>query len=330
MAPLPLLLSLVLFGMPHGAVDHLVPSRLARRAPPVAQRGVFLSAYVGLVLAGLGLWVVAPGAALVLFLVLTVVHWGEGDLWFARHVAGRAPPRRGWTLAATWAARGLLPVAGILLAAPDRAAAELTPLLGAFGGGAPELTLAPSAHLAGLLALGAIMVVAVLASFRDHAGGPPAPLARDLLELALLGVLVATSPPLLAVGLYFLAWHSPRHVVRLMALEPAQARLLAAGRPVAALARFARDATPNTAIALFGLALLAVASGIDPTRPTPLLAVALPLIAALTLPHALVVVWMDHHQGVWARSTLSERPPAPSSVRRWSRGLPRPGRPRDA
>ncbi len=109
-------------------------------------------------------------------------------------------------------------------------------------------------------------------------------------------------PPVLAVGLYFTLWHAPRHVARLVLLDPAGSRYLGAGRPIRALARFAAEAAPLTLLALVLLVALLLAVPRAAGDPGSLLALYLVLISALTLPHAVIVALMDARQGVWRRS----------------------------
>jgi Brp/Blh family beta-carotene 15,15'-monooxygenase len=106
-------------------------------------------------------------------------------------------------------------------------------------------------------------------------------------------------PPVLAVGLYFSLWHATRHVARLLLVDDRATDALAGGDAAGALARFARDAAPLTAVSLLvfvGVAAL-VPAGV--AGPRSLLAVYLVGIAVLTLPHVAIVTWMDRVQGVW-------------------------------
>lgn len=61
----PLLAGIVVLGLPHGALDHLIPARTGfawgRRPVPVA---LFLAGYATLVAVYLGAWLLAPAAAL--------------------------------------------------------------------------------------------------------------------------------------------------------------------------------------------------------------------------------------------------------------------------
>ncbi|MDP9390151.1 MAG: hypothetical protein M3P89_01910 [Actinomycetota bacterium] len=102
-------------------------------------------------------------------------------------------------------------------------------------------------------------------------------------------MLVLAAPPLVAFGVYFGAWHSVRHVARMVAEDPANAADLADGRLAAPLARFSTAATLPTVAVLAALAVLWSAAG----GGYGLVVTHLPLLAALTLPHVLVVAWLD-------------------------------------
>ena len=68
---------------------------------------------------------------------------------------------------------------------------------------------------------------------RCRAGPPSRPrsaLLIDLGELALLSAFFLLTPAVFAVGMYFLLWHSSRHILRLTASEPHQRALLDKGR----------------------------------------------------------------------------------------------------
>jgi len=87
---LPFALSVVLLGLPHGAVDHLAALRLARQRLRAGPLLAVLTAYLAVGLAYYAVWVAAPLAAFALFIALTWFHWGQGDLH-----ALLAWPRRG-------------------------------------------------------------------------------------------------------------------------------------------------------------------------------------------------------------------------------------------
>ena len=279
----PWILSLALFGLPHGAVDHEVLRRLWRPAPPPRWAlGAILTGYVavtGLVILG---WFVAPRAVFAGFILLTWTHWGLADLWWSwRREPAYFTSR--WHRAVFTAWRGALPMLIPLAADPGlyRQTAEsvcnlffrrpvdfrwleldgvrLGALGVAFGLGATDFILA-----------------------RRSAQTRWLNLAEGLGLLAFFGIL----PALASVGFYFAFWHGLRHVRRLMAEEG-----LTWGQ-------FAWRAVPATlgALLMLGALALAVHPGADKWRAV---GVYLALIAALTVPHAATVTLQDARDGLW-------------------------------
>jgi len=81
---LPLVLGMVLFGLPHGAVDHLVALGLAGRSLSPFPLTIVISLYSLVVVAVFASWVFFPLAAAVGFLIMTIYHWGKSDFAFER------------------------------------------------------------------------------------------------------------------------------------------------------------------------------------------------------------------------------------------------------
>lgn len=299
----PFAASLVLFGLPHGALDHLVPSRLAGRRPDA--RSVLGIVLLYAVLSGLllALWFVAPVVAFVSFILLTAFHWGAGDLhallFFGPPGLGRTG---GLTRALFVAGRGCIPMLVPLVFFPGAYRGLAADVAGLFGGGVGGLSpLFEPGVRGGLLAgLAAILALAWVLALRDL-GREWRLLLPVVGETALLCVFFAVVPPVLAVGVYFTAWHAPRHIARLILLHPPSYR----GSWPRALARFGRDAAPLTALALVALTGLYFAVPTGAGRAGSLLAVYLVLVSALTLPHAAVVSYMDWRQGVWGAGRRS-------------------------
>ncbi len=190
-----------------------------------------------------------------------------------------------------------------LLFFPDAYRGVASAAAGLFGADAAALSWAfsPAFRLAVGAALAAVAALFSLGGAGDLAGRRRV-LLPVALETLLLFAFFAVVPPVLAVGLYFTLWHAPRHVARLVLLDPAGSRCLGAGRPTRALGRFAAEATPLTVLALVLLVALHVAVPRAAGDPGSLLALYLVLVSALTLPHAVIVALMDSRQGVWRRS----------------------------
>ncbi len=115
----PLVVSAVLLGLPHGAVDHLAVARTRGKRPDwrAIARVFALYGVVGGTYAVA--WFLAPAAAFVLFIAVTWFHWGQGDLYALRALADadhlRTLPQRIGTVLV----RGGLPMLVPLLAFPD-------------------------------------------------------------------------------------------------------------------------------------------------------------------------------------------------------------------
>ena len=297
----PLAASVAVLGLPHGAVDHLAVER-SRGASPT-RRGMLLVGGLYALVGGayLALWYLAPVASFVLFIAVTWVHWGQGDVYALVAVEGVSHLRTRGQRALAAAVRGGLPMLVPLLSYPGQYREVAALLVGRFGVAANDL--APLFEAETRLALGTGFVALTLLALGLGAarGGVGDPGWRvDVLETGLLWAFFLAVPPVLAIGVYFCLWHSVRHIARLALVDPSAADALARGAWRPALARFARDAAPLTAVSvafLGGFYLLV------PVRPTSLpetVGLYLVLIAVLTLPHVVVVSLMDRAEGVWS------------------------------
>jgi Brp/Blh family beta-carotene 15,15'-monooxygenase len=298
----PLAVSVVLLGLPHGAVDHLAVPRVRDR--PVTLRAL---AGVGALYGSVGgaylaLWFLAPVPAFVLFIAITWAHWGQGDVYALLALADTDHLRTRLQRVATAAVRGGLPMLVPLLSYPGQYRRVARALTGRFGVGAGDL--APLFRVETRLALGAAFVLLTLATLAVGLRRAPAGMTDrgwrvDAGETGLLWLFFLVVPPVLAVGVYFCLWHSARHIARLVLLDPDAVDGLETGRLAPALKGFARDAAPLTAVSL---AFLAGFYYLVPVRPADIaeaVGLYLVLIAVLTLPHVVVVSLMDRVQGVW-------------------------------
>ncbi len=296
---LPLVASALLMGLPHGAVDHLTPSRARGRA--VSLRDM---AAVGLLYAVLGglyaaLWFLLPAAAFVVFILLTWVHWGQGEVHALGAVLAVEHLDTPGSRALTALARGTLPMLVPLVAFPGEYRFVASELVGLFGGSLGPLTAVfdPTGRAVVAVLVAGLLVGAVASGYRR--ADSRRSWAVDAGEVGLLVGFFSLVPPILAVGLYFTCWHALRHVGRLIALDPVAREALANGHTGRALGRFTRDATPLTLVSLALLGLLAALVPTSTAGVTDLVGLYLVLIAALTLPHVVVVAHLDREQAVW-------------------------------
>lgn len=291
---IPFAASLLIFGLPHGALDHLVIARVGNR-PLFSGRTIgLLLAYLGAFGVMLGVWAAWPVAAFAFFIMLTWFHWGQGDAW---HVTAGTDASRGFRIASL-VIRGSLPMLVPLVFFPEvyrETAMSFLALYGRTDPGLLELAFSPLVRGA----VGAALAAGIIGHAvhgRHELEGRTA--LRNLVELLLLAAFFAVVPPILAIGLYFCFWHAPRHLIRLdgfLALGARRESWTQFGRTMLA-------SLPLTLGALILLGLLYLVQGPRVTSAMELLALYLVLIAGLTVPHTLVVTALDARQQFWLPS----------------------------
>ncbi|WP_336325931.1 Brp/Blh family beta-carotene 15,15'-dioxygenase [Halovenus sp. HT40] len=296
----PLVVSVLLLGLPHGAVDHLVIARQRGEGLTARWLGIVAGIYLVFGVAYGLVWFVWPVAAFVFFILMTWFHWGQGELYPLIDIVGadylRAPSQQALTVLV----RGGAPMAVPLVAFPGQYEFVATSLIGLFDPGAAA-ALAPAFETGPRLAVAAVYGTAVLLTITlgylrtDERG----PWLVDAGEMGLLSAYFLVVPPILAIGIYFCFWHSLRHVIRTVLLHDDSATALDRSDVTAVARRFAWDAAPMTAGALVFLGLLYVLVPREPGELSGLVALYLVLIAVLTLPHVVIVSWLDREQAVF-------------------------------
>jgi Brp/Blh family beta-carotene 15,15'-monooxygenase len=289
----PFLFGMVFLGLPHGALDHLAPLFLCHRRLTPRYLFFFILGYGSLVAIYLLFWRLLPEAALIVFLLLSWLHWGQGDAYFIEVFEGRPIPKSWGERLIVWLVRGGLPIVLPPLAFPAVFGSVTGGILHWYGGqGGWHMN--EQWRPAGLMALAALIVIYLWQSWRTQKRS----FWRDAGEIGLLGVYFWLVPPILAVGLYFCVWHSARHFARLILLNEANGVSLSRGEITKPLLRTARQAIPMTIGALALLAGLFWEQGHVHVSTGSLVYLYLSLIAALTFPHFLLVLWMDREEQV--------------------------------
>jgi len=284
---LPLALGVILFGLPHGAIDHLVALGLAGRPLCPAPLSIVISLYLLLVFSVLGMWLFFPFAAAMGFLIMTIYHWGKGDLAFERYVLRSTPAFRGRIGDGIHVVlRGLIPIGLPFLAFPHEATEFVATCVRIFSADI-EVSLDVWRKLVFVL-----FVFFLVSDCLIHLLHSRLLFARRIvIENFLLVIFFWLVPPLIAIGWYFAAWHGLRHILRLNGYEPEMpvTRSILRER----FLRFAWQAFPFTLAAV--LMLAGLLGGLADRIPGRFEGVALYLvfISALTLPHLLIVEWMD-------------------------------------
>lgn len=296
----PLALTTVLFGLPHGAADHLAVLRALGKPVTFGRIGSVLVLYLTVSALVVAVWQLAPAACAIGFIGLTWFHWGQGDLHaLAAYLGAGHLPRRSQRVSAV-VVRGSLPMFVPLLAHPEAYVGVLSSFAALFDADAARRIgeAASTLPTGGLAAAWCAIVAAYVASCSRSSRAARRDLARDVAEVAALAAFFAVLPPVFAVGVYFGAWHAPRHVARLADLRAADRQPVersAAGD----LAAFAWEAAPLTAVALVLLVLFGYGVGGNAITATNAAAVYLVGISALTVPHVAVVTAMDGREKLW-------------------------------
>ncbi len=281
----PWLAGIVLFGLPHGARDLFLWLRLK----PGASRAKFVLTYVLVAAAVLIIWRLSPAVALLGFLLASGVHFGASDLAWSNLRIGLASFPMIYSIV-HFAVRSLIPLAISAARWPDELSSVAFQLLGGAGSGTlgdPVNSSAPSM----LLALTGFFLIPSLlcAPFAAAARHPAARgVAFDQLENMALVTLFWVTPPVLAIGAYFVFWHSQRHVARLASLEFPEAKDY-----VSAVWRFHRAAAPITLAAIVGMGALTILLARVPAALETGGGVLLILLSALTMPHLWVIANLD-------------------------------------
>lgn len=303
-----LALGIVLFGLPHGAIDHLVALGLADRPLRLVPLAMTVCLYLLAVCSVLIMWFFLPVLTASGFLVMTIYHWGKSDLTFERYVLFESPEFRGPLASFNHSmSRGMIPICVPFFAFPDQSTEFLAACIGLFS---PDRSVS-------FQELGNWVVLVLCLSFLVdqwiHLRKIRLLAARRIfIENILLVSFFWVVPPLLAVGWYFSGWHGLRHIIRLCHYERKGVKPISA--VTGKIRTFAVQALPFTLISI--LMLMGLLGGLADRIPSAYEGVALylVLISALTFPHVIIVEWMDHREGqTWrnSRRRSFNRKPAP-------------------
>jgi len=290
-----LIACVALLGVPHGALDHLAARPYLQPLFKRAWLPVFLTVYLSAALLVAVSWRFASVGTLVTFLVLSVYHFGDGDVVPARYAS--AIER---VVQILW--RGLAVIALPIIRHSNETARIFVILL-------PDVSpeeverLVATARTVGAPLLVALGLAALFVALRPA----PPQLRRlrlwDAFEGYAIAALFWVAPPLLAFLIYFCGWHSPRHALHL-------ASDLGEGNIRKGAVAFLWNSLPLTAATLI-LAVLAYGHlrGAHVSVEAGLLRLTFYGLSALTLPHMVGIAWQRAHP--LPRSIAPDNSPVP-------------------
>jgi Brp/Blh family beta-carotene 15,15'-monooxygenase len=274
----------IVLGVPHGAVDHMVPFWTSGRRPRPAALARVFGGYVAVAALAAAALLLAPTVTVGVFLLVSAVHFGRAEVVVSAEDAGRRVPgpTQEWPVTLAHGSA----VVGLPLLLWPAASADV---LGRLAPGWRE-PLAPAVRA--VLGVGVVVLLGLALRAQLSAGR-----RREAAELVGVATLFAVVPPLVAFGLWFAGWHALRHTGRLIAVlrssSPAQG-------PWPAVRRFAVHAAVPTTVTL--VAVLALAGEDDSAVAV---SAALAVLVALTFPHVLTVAALDS----WAAGGRSSTGP---------------------
>lgn len=240
-------------GLPHGALDPLIARRAGLWRTPLGFAGFNLG-YLAIVALVVGVWLLAPTASLVGFLVVSGIHFG------ADWNGGRSVVLRSLT------GVGLLTLPAF--AHHDEVAGIYRTLAGTGGG-----VVADVQSWLGPVAIGAMLIGAALALRRRP---------TDALEILLAATLALVAPPLIFFALYFCALHSARHLRHGFAEERGSGRL-------AVLITVAYTVVPIVAVGILTTVFMGDFAPGGSLAEGWIIRLVFIGLAALTVPHMMVI-----------------------------------------
>ncbi len=272
-----LMIAVVLTGIPHGAVDHLVAAELYDLDASWGDQAKFYGFYLALMALYGALWLVAPGLSLGLFLVMTMYHFGQADL---AYLSADGRQQR-----VAYLSRGLFLIGLPIVAFPE----VVAPIFEAIGGidmlAWSGLVQHQMAIASGLVVQHGLWLAALW--MRDVA--TPGQLMRELLNLAVLSLLFATVHPLVAFAVYFGFWHSLGHIFELV-------RFFNRHDQPTSMTDFYRKAALFTVLSFVLLGALYLAGDAFGSQ-MEMIALLFILISVMTLPHMLIVERLYQQKG---------------------------------
>ena len=256
------LLAVVFIGLPHGAMDGALAIHLGWMNRPT-KAATFLLAYVGLAALVVGMWMVVPTVGFLMFLTISMFHFGRGDI----------VPRTKEHELAEVLMRGGLVLAGISLFHRSEVDSIFEVLIGS------------NTEIVWLFlqAVGVLTIVLI----------PYVILSKSQQERTAAGVevigllaLFAIAPPLLGFAIYFCGVHSVRHFKHMGTMLKSTLQQFQVTRTTVILSLM------TWAVGLLVLANQSASVGLEPA----LLQVIFIGLAALTVPHMILVDGIANHE----------------------------------
>ncbi|MGA0331819.1 MAG: Brp/Blh family beta-carotene 15,15'-dioxygenase [Candidatus Poseidoniaceae archaeon] len=260
------LLAVVFIGLPHGAMDGALAIHLGWMNRPI-RAATFLLTYIGLATLVVGMWVVVPTIGFLMFLAISLFHFGRGDI----------VPRTKDHQVTEVLMRGGLVLAGISLFHRSEVNSIFEVLIGS-----NTAIVWLFLQIVGALTLILIPLVLLSKPLQE----------RKSVSIEIIGLiaLFAIAPPLLGFAIYFCGIHSVRHFKHMGTLLKSTLQQFQVTRTTVIFSLM------TWAVGLLVVANQSSSIGLEPA----LLQVIFIGLAALTVPHMILVDGIAQHEGAVA------------------------------
>jgi beta-carotene 15,15'-dioxygenase len=267
LAVITVLASVFLIGIPHGAIDHIMAAELFGLNKTLKDHLLFYASYLIIMLAVGLLWYLLPVGGMILFLAISVYHFGQADM---EDFLVKQKGSRIWHITRGSLIIGLIVFADTTITYPIMTEAmNISPDI--FTERMPDSQLSVIA-----ISSGYVLIMGMGAYF-----GYFNSIWRLTADSILLILVLLITGPLIGFALYFALWHSAGHINEMRDFFKSRGKNLT-------VPGFYKKALPFTAVSIVGLGFLAGvnhAFGLD----EQFLSLMFILISVLTLPHMVIV-----------------------------------------
>ena len=288
----PLIFSTLIFGIPHGAADHLFLWGFTKKSS-IKFKSISILIYLSIAIMYMLIWFIYPYISLFFFIILTIYHWGKADFIYgilSRRVIGIN------TYLNTYYSiyRGVIPILtpGILYNTEyNEFINGICNIINDSSGFNLQIN---SFILVSILSM-IIISFNVTIIYCEKLKGGFKLTKFDHIESLLLVIWFLCLPPIYSIGVYFIFWHSLRHITRILYLDKHTCYLDGTLNYKRISIRYIQLFSFMTILALSFFIYFLYSQTSDFYKSNIVHALLI-LISTLTLPHAITVYLMDIKQ----------------------------------
>ena len=288
-------LSLFFLGIPHGAADHLVLWGL-NSIQSTKIRIAAIALYLAVALVYFTIWQYFSVLSVVIFLSITIFHWGQGDRYISIKLHGCSYLLESNLLSVLHILkRGSLPIILSGYSGIDVYTRFVSSIINNEASAQYDVNWLINFRVWFLVIPIILLIISTTITY-CYSPGKNEPLFKEIAEDVFLVLWFLFIPTLWALGAYFIFWHSLRHSLRLVWIDRIGRRSL---NPLSILSlnkRWLRLTGFMTVAAIALMIALLTPQVLNGKLDFSWLSKVMIFISILTLPHTLVVYLMDRKQ----------------------------------